>query len=63
MSYKHDRVDLIIGNPPFTKINGEYRKELLKNNENKNSTNLAEFMLEKALKMSDYVSFIMPKIC
>lgn len=61
MSYKHDRVDLIIGNPPFTKINGEYRKELLKNNENKESTNLAEFMLEKALKMSDYVSFIMPK--
>ena len=61
MSYKHDRVDLIIGNPPFTKINGEYRKELLKNNENKDSTNLAELMLEKALKTSDYVSFIMPK--
>ena len=48
MDYKHDKVDLIVGNPPFTKISGSYRMHLLRNNHNKNSTNLAEFILEKS---------------
>lgn len=61
MSYAHDKVDLIIGNPPFTKVTGSYRKRLLKTNMNDDSTNLAEFMLEKAVQHSNYVSFVMPK--
>ena len=61
MDYKHDKVDLIIGNPPFSKISGYYRNELLKNNFNKNSTNLAEFILEKAISSARYVSMILPK--
>ena len=61
MELHHERMDLIIGNPPFSKINGKYRMELLKNNYNKESTNLAEFILEKAILNSDFVSMIMPK--
>ena len=61
MNYKHDKVDLIIGNPPFTKISGSYRKHLLLRNSNKSSTNLAEFILEKAILNSRYVSIILPK--
>ncbi|MCK3655138.1 DNA methyltransferase [Pasteurellaceae bacterium Macca] len=56
-----NRVDLIIGNPPFSKINGSYRNSLLKDNINKESTNLAEFILEKSVRFSDYISMIMPK--
>ncbi len=61
MDYNCDRVNLIIGNPPFSKVNGLYRSKLLNNNINKESTNLAEFILEKAILNSDYVSMIMPK--
>lgn len=61
MKFQHKRVNLIIGNPPFSKINGTYRSALLKINHNKESTNLAEFILEKSILNSDYVSMIMPK--
>ena len=61
LKYKFDRVNLIIGNPPFSKINGSYRSDLLIDNINKKSTNLAEFILEKAILNSNYVSMIMPK--
>lgn len=61
MEFNHKRVNLIIGNPPFSKVNGMYRKELLKKNHNLGATNLAEFILEKAINSSDYVSMIMPK--
>ena len=53
MDYKHDKVDLIVGNPTFTKISGSYRMHLLRNNHNKNSTNLAEFILEKQFQAQD----------
>lgn len=61
MTYKFNKVDLVIGNPPFSKISGLYRNNLLKDNFNKESTNLAEFILEKAVMLSNYVSLIMPK--
>lgn len=54
-------IDLIIGNPPFTKLSNWEIDQYLPNNFNKNATNLAEFFLEKALSMADYVSFVMPK--
>lgn len=61
MIYEHEKVDLIIGNPPFSKISGEYRSKRLIKNFNKESTNLAEFILEKSLRKSRCVSMIMPK--
>mgnify|MGYP001738091405 CR=1 FL=1 len=61
MTYKFNKVDLIIGNPPFSKVNGLYRNKLLNDNFNKESTNLAEFILEKAVISSNYISLIMPK--
>ena len=53
--------DLVVGNPPFTKLKQTEAKEYLKSNINKESTNTFEFFLEKALKISNYVALIMPK--
>lgn len=62
MHYKNDQpIDLIIGNPPFTKLSNLDINQYLHNNFNKSATNLAEFFLEKAVLMADYVSFVMPK--
>ncbi len=55
--------DLVIGNPPFYKINNKdkkleiYKKEAI----NKDTTNICSFFLDKATKLSDYVSIIFPK--
>ena len=54
-------IDLIVGNPPFTKLGKKEISEYIDNNYNKKATNLAEFFLEKAVHMADYVSFVMPK--
>ena len=55
--------DLIIGNPPFGKITGN--KDLLKqykqNLYNKDTNNIFAFFIEKALKISKYLSLIVPK--
>ena len=61
MNYDFDNVDLIIGNPPFSKLSGKYRDKLRSKNFNKESTNLAEFILEKAIEKSRFISLIMPK--
>ena len=55
------RYDLVIGNPPFSKLKAKEAAKYLKNNINKDTTNTFEFFLEKALKISDYVVMIMPK--
>ncbi|MGI0439696.1 DNA cytosine methyltransferase [Helicobacter himalayensis] len=52
------KADLIIGNPPFTKVNKGYIKN---DSYSQNLTNLAGFFLEKALKTADFVSMVMPK--
>ena len=59
--FKGKKIDLLIGNPPFTKISGETLKKYLENNTNKYSKNLAEFFLEKAISIANYVSLILPK--
>lgn len=46
LNFNCDNFDLIIGNPPFTKINGK---------------NLAFLFLEKSLEVANMVSMIMPK--
>ena len=57
------KYDLIVGNPPYKKITG--KPKLLKlykqNIYNNNTNNIFSFFIEKAIKISDYVSFIIPK--
>lgn len=53
--------DLVIGNPPFTKMKRKDADRYLKNNINQDTTNLFEFFLEKALGISEYVVMITPK--
>lgn len=55
--------DLIIGNPPYGKVTNKKSKlEAYKlNSENKNTNNLFAFFIEKSIKLSKYVSFIIPK--
>lgn len=55
------RYDLVIGNPPFSKLKAKEATKYLNNNINKDSTNTFEFFLEKALLISDYVVMITPK--
>ncbi len=55
------KYDLVIGNPPFSKLKAKDAAKYLKNNVNKETTNTFEFFLEKAMKISDYVVMIMPK--
>ena len=55
------RYDLVIGNPPFSKLKIKEAAKYLKNNINKNTTNTFEYFLEKAMAISDYVAMIMPK--
>lgn len=55
------RYDLVIGNPPFSKLKAKEAAKYLKNNMNKNTTNTFEFFLEKSILISDYVVMIMPK--
>ena len=53
--------DLVIGNPPFSKLKAKDAEQYLKNNRNKETTNTFEFFLEKAMGISDYIVMIMPK--
>ena len=60
---KHEmdyRYDLIIGNPPFSKITIK-KKEVANDFVNYKSKNLSSYFLEKSLKNADYVVMIMPK--
>lgn len=58
-----DRYDLVIGNPPFQKLNcnsgllRKYREKAV----NSQSSNTASYFLEKATKIADNVVMIMPK--
>ena len=54
--------DLMIGNPPFTKLkSGEPLNSYQKNAYNKNSKNLFSFFLEIGITISDYIVMITPK--
>lgn len=55
------RYDLVIGNPPFSKLKAKDAVQYLKNNINKETTNTFEFFLEKAMTIADYVVMITPK--
>ncbi len=53
--------DLVIGNPPFSRLKAKDAAKYLENNVNKDTANTFEFFLEKAMGMSDYVVMIVPK--
>lgn len=55
------RYDLVVGNPPFSKLKAKDAEKYLQNNYNQETTNTFEFFLEKALMLGDYVAMIMPK--
>lgn len=62
LTYSYEKqYDLVIGNPPFTKLKASDAKKYLRNNYNKKTTNMSEFFLEKAMIIADYVVMIMPK--
>lgn len=56
-----EKVDLIIGNPPFTKLSAKESEKYIINSYNKDTTNLSAFFLEKALLISNYISLVLPK--
>ena len=59
MSLDLNNVDLIVGNPPFTRVS---KKEIEKYNlTNQDLRNLAGCFLEKSIKIAHTVSLIMPK--
>ncbi len=56
------KYDIVIGNPPFNKPNSNsLTKEYHNLFYNTDTSNTAAFFIEKAIKISDWVSFIMPK--
>ena len=64
LTHKFDsHYDLVIGNPPFFKITSkdkrlkQYKLQAI----NKDTTNICSFFLDKAVSMSDFVSFVFPK--
>ncbi|AFI05744.1 DNA cytosine methyltransferase [Helicobacter cetorum] len=55
LTCKCDKVDLIVGNPPFSKTLEKFKDCSL------SLTNLAGVFLEKSLKLAEYIALIMPK--
>lgn len=53
--------DLVIGNPPFTKLKAKEAAPYLKNSTNQDTTNTFAFFLEKAMQIADHVAMISPK--
>ena len=53
--------DLVIGNPPFSKLKAKDAAPYRRQNQNQQTTNTFEFFLEKAIQISDYVVMIVPK--
>ena len=59
----NERYDIIIGNPPYKKLTKEkkllnaYRADAC----NKDTNNIFAFFIEKAMKIGDVVSFVVPK--
>lgn len=55
------KYDLVIGNPPFTKMKKNEIKVYLNAFENKVTTNLAAFFLEKCIHLGNYVALVLQK--
>lgn len=61
--HKFDKkYDLVIGNPPFNKINDKKLVETYKNNAiNKETNNICSYFLDKSIGLGDYISLVFPK--
>lgn len=57
----HSRYDVVVGNPPFIKIKGEYREKLRLRFNNLVADNISTFFLDKSQEISNKVILIMPK--
>ncbi|MGI6676531.1 MAG: DNA cytosine methyltransferase [Bacilli bacterium] len=56
------KYDIVIGNPPFSKsTRGKLLDYYRSNSVNEQTTNTSAFFIEKALKIGNYVTMIMPK--
>lgn len=57
------RYDLVVGNPPFSKVDSKAKNkaQYLKQNFNKKTSNLSEMFLEKCIKISDCVALVLNK--
>jgi DNA (cytosine-5)-methyltransferase 1 len=57
------KYDLVVGNPPFSKIIGKpkIKAQYLEQNLNKNTSNLSEMFLEKCIRYSDNVALVLNK--
>jgi len=58
-----NKYDLIIGNPPFSKVNNNpnLKRVYLQQNLNKQTSNLSEMFFEKCLRTSDCVALVLNK--
>ena len=58
-----DKYDIVIGNPPFKKMTNDYDlvNTYKRSCYNKDTNNIFSFFIEKALKIGNYVAFIVPK--
>lgn len=57
----HLRYDIVVGNPPFMKIKGEYREKLRLRFNNLVADNISAFFLDKSQEVSNRIILIMPK--
>ena len=57
------KYDLVIGNPPFSKLRGNLDKysEVLNRNVNQNTKDLAELFLEKSMGLGSFVALVLNK--
>lgn len=56
------RYDIVVGNPPYMKVaDKNLLKQYKRGVENQNTSNIFSFFIEKALKIGDVVSLIVPK--
>lgn len=61
-SFSTKKFDLVIGNPPFTKINKSSGLDIYSSLFNdKFSKNLASFFIQKSIGLGDFVVMVMPK--
>lgn len=58
--FKNIKFDLVIGNPPFIKID-KNQKEKYKNIKELNCNDIISFFIYKSLKISNFVSLVLPK--
>jgi len=61
--FAQSKYDLIIGNPPYLKLSSgnEELKAYRKTIDNSEANNLAAFFVEKSVRLSDRVAFVLPK--